>query len=243
MGKAVFKQKNGLFAVAFACNCGVMTPEQLTKLNTLVQEFEVKALKMTTRQTMLLVVEEDQVPELEKRIEQIGFIRGTFKNTIRNVKGCSGSNDLCPRAVGDALGLGIEIQTRYFGQAVPHDFKIATAGCSRGCTDPRCADFGVFCNGNNTFDVFIGGKGGGRKPAHAECLTKKVNKDNLFIILDYVLSQYRQLAIGKERINKTIERVGLDKFMPPDLKPEPVQEIEIDQAFIQMLGGQENRNN
>lgn len=233
MGTAIFKQKNALYALVAVTNCGLISVEQLDGLNRLVQAGNVKALKMTTRQTLILLAEEGDIANLTSGLESIGFRIGTFNNTIRNVKACSGNDDLCPRAIGDALGLGIAIQEKYYGQEVPHDFKIATAGCSRGCTDPLCADFGVMCKNGGSFDIYIGGKGSGRKPLHGQMLVSGVSYDQVFTSLEFVLGRYRELASGKERLHHTIERVGIDKFVPPLGTHEVTATV--DEDFLNML--------
>lgn len=234
MGTAIFQQKNGLHAIVAASECGILTPEQIQGLGRVVQEYDVQALKMSTRQTMVLLASEASIPGIVKELQNYDFHIAPFNNAIRNVKGCSGSPDLCPRALGDALGLGIEIQKRYMGKDVPHDFKIATAGCSRGCTDPLCADFGVVCHDNSTFDIYIGGKGAGKKPVHGQLLISSASYADIFSALDFVLEKYRTLAQGKERLHKTIARVGLNHFLPPHIKANEAA-ASVDAAFLDML--------
>lgn len=235
MGKAIFPQKNGLTALVVTAECGLISPEQLAVLNRLVQKYRVKALKMTTRQTLILLVAPEELAGLIREVSAVGFRIGTFTNTVRNVKGCTGNADLCPRALGNALDLGIEIQNRYYGQNTPHDFKIATAGCFRGCTDPLCADFGIICTGGDSFNVYIGGRGGGRKPVHGQLLVSRVNRDGVFTALEHVLAQYRSLAQEKERLGKTIQRVGLPPFVPPQTQP-AADPAGVDADFLKMLG-------
>lgn len=233
MGTALFKQKNNLYALVAVTDCGMITPEQLNELNRLVQTADVKALKMTTRQTLILIAEEDAIANITSDLEKIGFKIGTFNNTVRNVKACSGNDDLCPRAIGDALGLGIAIQEKFYGQEVPHDFKISTAGCTRGCTDPLCADFGVIAKNAGIFDIYVGGKGSGIKPLHGQMLVSGVSFEQVLDTLEYVLKRYRELASGKERLHHTIKRVGIDRFVPLLEKQEIAASI--DQDFLNML--------
>lgn len=236
MGTAIFKQKNALYALVAVASCGLISAEQLDGLNRLVQAANVNALKMTARQTLILLAEEDEIANLTAGLERIGFKIGVFNNAVRNVKACSGNDDLCPRAVGDALGLGIAIQEKYYGQQAPHDFKIAAAGCSRGCTDPLCADFGVMCKNSGSFDIYIGGKGSGRKPLHGQMLVSGVSYDQVFASLEFVLDRYRELASGKERLHHTIERVGMDKFAPPLGSHEAAAAV--DEDFLNMLNSE-----
>lgn len=234
MGTGIFQQKNGLYAIVAASECGILTPQQIQGLGHVVEKYDVQALKMSTRQTMLLLAPEASIPGIVEELQNYHFDIAPFNNAVRNVKACSGSPDLCPRALGDALGLGIQIQKRYMGQDVPHDFKIATAGCTRGCTDPLCADFGVICHDNSTFDIYIGGKGAGKNPVHGQLLISRASYDDVFSTLDFVLEKFRSLAQGKERLHRTIARVGLNQFLPPQIKANEAA-ASVDAAFLDML--------
>lgn len=215
MGKAIFKQNSGILGIAVAGQCGVVTPSQLKTLGELAENLGSPGLKFTTRQTIVFLVAEEHLVKAEEAIEALGLKIGAFGEQIRNVKGCCGHPNFCNRFTADALGLGIEIQEKYMGQPVPKDFKISTAGCGRGCTDPYCADFGATGAGKDSFDIYIGGRGGSPKPAHGRKIAAKVPKEKVFDVLDFVLEKYRQHGQNHERLCKTIERVGWEEFNLP----------------------------
>lgn len=238
MSQAVFKQRNGLMAVVLVTDCGLITPEKLKLLGEMTDEFAIKTFKLTTRQTIIALLPEEQVGAFTKAAEERGFKIGYFKEAVRNVKACSGSSDLCPRALGEALPLGIKLQEKFFGRELKHDFKIAVAGCHRGCTDPYCADFGVIARGNNLFDIYIGGRGGSRKPVHGVRIAEKVREDGIEEILAFILNTYNELAEPGERLCLTIERVGLEKFIPEEIIKKYKEQGEIiDQDFLKLLQG------
>ena len=215
MGHAIFRQKSGILGVAVATKCGVVTPDQLVAMGVLPQLVKVHGIKMTTRQTMVFLIDENDLAAFKAAIEDMGLTIGVFGNVVRNVKGCAGSDQLCPRSLGDAYGLGVKIQEMFMNQPTPKDFKISTAGCVRGCTDPYCADFGAICVGADTFDVYIGGRGGSKSPRHGQCLMRGASSAQVIAALKHVLEQYRQLAQPDERLCRVIDRVGLDPFMAP----------------------------
>lgn len=231
---AVFRQKSGVHAVVLAGQCGVITGEQLFKLSTYLYAINCPAVKMTTRQTLVVLVPEEKLEGLIERAKEIGLIVGKYGNVVRNVKGCCGGEGLCKRALGDALALGIEIQDKYFGQAVPKDFKISTAGCARACTDPQCADFGIIATGKNSFDLYLGGRGGSPNPLRGQLIKKSVSREDVFRVLDYVLAQYRKEGQEHERICRTIDRVGIDTFIPNDVAE---QKEAVDDEFAAFLVG------
>lgn len=215
LGQALFKQSNGLVAVDVVAACGVLTAGQFLGLAEAVKDARAGVVKLTSRQTVVVLVGESEIDAFSEKIAGFGLRISPYGNSVRCVKACSGTSDLCPRALSNALDLGIELQNKYIGQPVPKDFKISVAGCQRGCTDPYCADFGLIACGRDFYKVAIGGRGGSSKPEHGEIIMEKLHSSNVPEVLDYILAEYRKLAEPEERLCKTISRIGLQKFIPP----------------------------
>lgn len=215
MSEGIFRQRNGMIAVDVMAACGVLTPEQWAALGEAAQKNQAFRLKLTTRQTVVVVLPEERVPALLTALAAAGLKVAPYKNRVRPVKACAGHPALCPRSLADALTLGITLQEKYAGTAVPKDFKISVAGCSRGCTDPQCADFGARAAGKDRYDVFIGGCGGTVRPRHGLLLAAGVSAAQVEVLLDWVIRRYRATAQPGERLLHTLDRVGSDAFRPP----------------------------
>ena len=214
MGHAIFEQRSGIFGVGVVAPCGVIAAEQLISLGELAKRITVHGIKMTTRQTLVFLINAVDLAMFEDEIKKTGLQIGVFGNIVRNVKGCAGNDKLCQRSFGDAFGLGGKIQEQFMNQPVPKDFKISTAGCIRGCTDPCCADFGVIAVGADRFDIYIGGRGGSKVPRHGEKIIDQVSSEQVLKILDYVLEKYRELGMENERLCRVIDRCGINEFIP-----------------------------
>ncbi|MEW6698483.1 MAG: nitrite reductase [Bacillota bacterium] len=234
MGDAIFRQqRNGLYAVNIVFPGGLLTPDQLLDLARAAKDTGVWRIKCGVRQTIIAVLEEEKIPALLDKIKTLGLQIAPFGNKIRSVKACPGGADLCPRSLGPALELGIELQQNYLGQDVPKDFKISTAGCNRGCTEPYCADLGLVAKGGDKFDIIIGGRGATSRPIHGLVAIQGVRKEKVFAVVDYILAKYRFLAEPNERLCKTIERLGVETFTPPqELYREQQQETDEFAAFL-----------
>lgn len=215
MGEGVFRQKNGMVAIDIVASCGVMTPEQFSGLAELSGQCGVFRIKLTSRQTMVAVIDEDKAGGLIDALPGLGLMVSPYGNVVRAVKACPGSGALCPRAVGDALGLGIDIQNKYLGCEVPKDFKIAVAGCVRGCTDPYCADVGIVASGRGVFDVAVGGYGGSARPLHGQVIAKRISREDVFQLIDHIIERFRALGEPGEKLGRAIARIGLEPFLPP----------------------------
>jgi dissimilatory sulfite reductase (desulfoviridin) alpha/beta subunit len=215
MGEGIFRQKNGMVAIDIVASCGVLTPEQLSGLARLCEECGVFRVKLTSRQTVVAVLDESGAEKLTGALPGLGLKVSPYGNVVRAVKACAGSSALCPRSVGEALGLGIEIQDKYIGVEVPKDFKIAVAGCMRGCTDPYCADIGVIASGREVFDVAVGGFGGSARPLHGEVIARRISKESVFLLIDHVLERFKSLGEPGEKLGRAVARIGLAPFLPP----------------------------
>ncbi|MDR3562597.1 MAG: nitrite reductase [Negativicutes bacterium] len=233
MGRAIFEQRSGIFGVAVVGACGVISAEQLAGLGELTKKVTVHGMKMTTRQTLVFLISSGDLEVFRQEIEKTGLKLGVFGNIVRNVKGCAGNDDLCQRSFGDAFGLGVKIQEQFMNQETPKDFKISTAGCIRGCTDPYCADFGVVAVASDQFDVYLGGRGGSKVPRHGQRILEGISAQQVLTVLDFVLTKYRQLGVKDERLCRVIDRCGIAEFAPPaDMIPAESAELDDFSAFL-----------
>jgi dissimilatory sulfite reductase (desulfoviridin) alpha/beta subunit len=205
-----------MVALDIVTACGVLTPGQLSGLSRKLEELNAFRVKLTSRQTMVVLLEEDKAGELIEALPDLDLVLSPYGDVVRAVKACPGNSALCPRSTGEALDLGIELQKKYLGRQVPKDFKIAVAGCYRGCVDPHCADFGVVAAGKDAFDVIIGGCGGSAKPLHGKLIARKVTTGAVYSILDHVLDRFSVLAQPGEKLGRAVARLGLEQFIPPD---------------------------
>lgn len=236
VGEAIFRQKNKQMAVNVVGACGVLTPRQFTGLGKIAEEMNASGLKLTTRQTVIVLLDENQLPVFKEALQNLGLSVSPFGNAVRAVKACSGNAALCPRALTDALDTGMAIQSKYLGQPVPDDFKIAVAGCPRGCTEPYCADFGIVGCGKGRYHIVIGGRGSGANPVHGHKIIENCDQDAVIQVLDFVLDKYRTLAAPQERLCYTIARLGLEAFTPNLALAE---KNDVDEEFIAFLSADE----
>jgi dissimilatory sulfite reductase (desulfoviridin) alpha/beta subunit len=214
MGDAIFKQRSGYLGVGIVASCGVLTPTQLSGLAELAVAVDCRYCKLTTRQTLIFIIPENRLEDLRAGVTALGLKVGVFGEIVRNVKACAGNQDLCQRSLSDVFALGGELQDRFMNRPTPCDFKIALSGCQRGCTDPLCADYGVIATGNDTYDVYLGGRGGSRKPVHATRIAAGINGEGVTALLAFILERYDALAEPHERLCNTIKRTGMEAFLP-----------------------------
>lgn len=239
MGDAIFRQRSGFLGVGIVAKCGLLTVDQLTGLGELARSVDCQYCKLTTRQTLVFLIPESRLEDLRKGVAEIGLRIGVFGEIVRNVKACAGSNDLCQRSLSNVFELGSELQERFMNRPTPRDFKISVAGCHRGCTEPLCADFGIVATGDDTYNVYLGGRGSSKRPLHGTLIADGINGAGTVALLEMVLKKYAELAEPQERICGTIGRIGLKPFQPSgDFLDQYRSAAENDfLAFAGLLGG------
>lgn len=167
-------------------------------------KIQVHGIKMTSRQTIVFLINSEDLEKFKTEVKKTGLSLGVFGNVVRNVKGCAGNDDLCMRALDDAHGLGVNLQTKFMNQPVPKDFKISTAGCVRSCTDPYCADFGVIAIGKDTFSIYLGGRGGSKKLVHLQIFKRSFSTKRK----GRGLGTYSMKLIGKDYLKGYIRFIS-----------------------------------
>jgi NAD(P)H-nitrite reductase large subunit len=205
--EAIIMQTNDAYVVIPSTPAGLITGEQLAKIAELVNQGAGLA-KLTTGQRIGILTTEDKIEDVRRDLESVGLKIGPAGAAIRNVKGCPGA--LCEYAKQDALKHAIEIDNKFFGKEMPNALKISVSGCPRNCTEARSQDIG-FVGTPKGYKLYVGGKGGGNQLL-GELLDEAIQPEEMVDYVDHIINVYTKEAKGKERISRTIGRVGIDSF-------------------------------
>lgn len=185
----------------------VLDPNILRKIADVAEKYHAQALKLTTAQRIAIVGIKEE--DIDKAWEDLGMNPGASAGLcIRSVKICPATN-FCKRAQQDAVSLGLEIDKRYHGMALPSKFKIGVSGCMNSCTEPAIRDLGIVGTPKG-YNVMIGGNGG-IVPRLADVLIKDINKEEVLLVVDKVINYYKEHARNYERLGRMMERLGVDK--------------------------------
>src|SRR4029078_11367154 len=77
---------------------------------------------------------------------------------VRTVKTCVGT-DFCRFGLGDAMGVGIELERAMEGLYTPHKVKSAVTGCPRNCAEAYVKDIGLVAV-EGGWELYVGGAAG-----------------------------------------------------------------------------------
>jgi NAD(P)H-nitrite reductase large subunit len=106
----------------------------------------------------------------------------------------------------DAINAAIAIDKRLFGRATNFDVKIAVSDCMRNCSESFCADIGVI-GADGSYKLLVGGRGS-RIPFRAVQAASGIKPAELPDAVVSIVDWYQKTAKPKERLWKTLERLG-----------------------------------
>lgn len=96
---------------------------------------------------------------------------------------------------------------------VPFPLRIGFSGCSANCAEALVRDLGVVRMDGGLYDIYMGGRPGSLTPSFGQKVAEAVASDRLVLVVEALVTTYRENAKGKERLWKNIERIGLEPYL------------------------------
>ncbi len=212
-------QNDGTFSVVPRIYGGVVTPAELRRIADVADRYDVRMVKITGGQRIdLLGVPKEQLPNVWRDLEMPSG--HAYAKAVRTVKTCVGT-DFCRYGIGDAIGLGIELEQAWEGLHTPAKVKSAVSGCPRNCAEATVKDIGIVAV-EGGWEILVGGAAGGtvRK---GDLLAKVETRREAMLYATIALQYYRENADYRERWYDFVVRVGLDTVREAVLEEESGQ--------------------
>jgi len=131
------------FSIRLRIPVGNITSDQLSKISEVAREYGRGFVHLTTRQGLEIpFVSQDQIFAVSRELEKVGLGPGSCGPRVRNVVSCPGSR-WCSHGLVDSMGMGEEIDKRFFSRILPRKIKIAVSGCPNSCAKPQQNDIGL----------------------------------------------------------------------------------------------------
>jgi nitrite reductase (NADH) large subunit len=198
-------QRDGTFSVVPRIRGGVTTPDELRRIADVAERHHVPMVKITGGQRIdLLGVRKEQLPAIW---EELGMPSGhAYAKAVRTVKTCVGT-DFCRFGLGDAIGVGVELERLMEGLYTPHKVKSAVAGCPRNCSEAYVKDIGLVAV-EGGWELYVGGAAGStvRK---GDLLARVDSSEDAIVLALAFLQHYRENADYLERTYAYVERAGI----------------------------------
>jgi nitrite reductase [NAD(P)H] large subunit len=214
-------QNDGTFSVVPRIRGGVTTPAELRRIADVAERHQVRMVKITGGQRIdLLGLRKEQLPAVW---EELGMPSGhAYAKAVRTVKTCVGT-DFCRFGLGDAIGVGIELERRMEGLYTPHKVKSAVTGCPRNCAEAYVKDIGLVAV-EGGWEIYVGGAAGS-SVRKGDLLETVADGEAAIRVALAFLQHYREQAEYLERTYAYVERVGIDDVRAVVLDPERQAEL------------------
>ncbi len=204
----IIQRDQKTYAVAPHLPCGVVSPAQLRKLADIAEKYEAAALKCTSAARIAIVgLKEEDVDAVWGELEMNpGAAVGLC---VRSIKACPGTT-FCKRGVQDSLGMGLKLDQKYHGLELPGKLKMGVSGCANQCAETCIKDIGLVGR-KGGWILMVGGNGGAKARLAVE-VANDLSDATAEALVEKVIEYYREHAQGRERLGKTIDRIGLEQF-------------------------------
>ena len=104
----------------------------------------------------------------------------------------------------------MELDKRYHEKELPGKFKMAVSGCHLSCAESWVRDIGLIGK-KGGWTVVIGGNVGA-EPRIGEEIVSDLDDAEVLQVVDKLVQCYQENAEKRERLGKTIERIGMALF-------------------------------
>lgn len=199
-------QNDGTFSVVPRIRGGVTSADELRRIADVADKYEVPLIKITGGQRIdLLGIKKEQLPAIW---EELDMPSGhAYAKAVRTVKTCVGT-DFCRFGLGNAMGVGIELERAMEGLYTPHKVKGAVTGCPRNCAEAYVKDIGLVAV-EGGWEIYVGGAAGATVRKGDLLATVDTSDEAIRLSLAF-LQHYRESAEYLERTYAYIERVGIE---------------------------------
>jgi len=205
---AILQRDKKTYAIVPRTPAGMVSPEILEGIMKVVRQYNIPITKITSGQRLALVgiKKEDISPVWDALQMDVGR---AIELCLHYVQACPGTA-VCTYGQQDSLGLGLDIETFFYGYQLPAKVKIGVSGCPFCCGESYVRDIGIIGK-KKGWIVTFGGNSGGR-PRIADVLAKDLSKDEVIELMKKCLDYYKNNAKKKERTARFVARIGIEEM-------------------------------
>jgi len=207
---AILQRDKETYAIVPRIPMGVLTPEILEKLAKVARKYDVRIIKITSGQRIVLVgIKPQDVSNAWNDLElEVGPAEGLC---VHYVQACPGT-ETCKFGQGNSLGLAAKIENMYVGKKdfIPAKMKFGISGCKLNCAESFVRDIGAFAT-RQGWTVIAGGNSGGR-PRIGNVIAENLSEEKTLELVKRMLDYFAKNARQRERLPRFIERIGTEEF-------------------------------
>jgi len=204
----ILQRDKETYAVAPHIPCGVVSADTLRKIADVAEKYDASAIKITSAARIAIVgVKQDVVDQIWEELDMsAGAAVGLC---VRSIKACPGTT-FCKKGMQDSLGMGLKLDEKYHGMALPGKMKIGVSGCPNQCAETCIKDVGLVGMPKG-WKIYVGGNGGA-KPRISRQIARDLSDEEALELVDRIIEYYRNNAGKHQRIGAMIEKTGIEEF-------------------------------
>lgn len=202
-------QKDGqTYAIIPKLKLGLIDAPTLRKLADVIEKYNIPVAKITGSMRLALVGM--KADDVEPIWNDLGLEPApAVGNCIRSIQSCPGTA-VCKLGLQDSLGLGLALDEKYSGLELPSVLKIGISGCTNCCGESYVRDIGLVGKAKG-WTVIVGGYSS-RQARIGDVLVEGLSQEEALNTVDKIIAVYKEQAKERERLGKTIDRIGLEEF-------------------------------
>lgn len=201
------------FAITPHIPGGFILPDKLIKIGEVAKKYN-GVLKITSGQRILITnLKQEDLPAIWEELDMVPAVKE--QNSVKNVEICPAN--YCKRSKYPIIGIGMKISKKFHGMSLPCRTKIGVAGCRNACASTYSKDIGVLVDLDKKFFVTVGGSAG-YHPRSADIVTKGLNEQETFNLIEVILNYYNENANPGEKMGDFIDRISIENFRKEVLK-------------------------
>ena len=207
---AILQRDKETYAIAPHIPGGIITDFNLLRtIADTSEKYGAKAVKLTSAGRFAIVG--IRAEDLDQVWQELGLAPGAAVGLcVRSIKVCPGTT-FCRIGVQDAVGVGLKLDEKYHGYALPYKFKMGVSGCPNNCSESSIKDLGLVGTAKG-WRVLAGGFASGLKPRLADVIATGLNDEEALSLIDTAVEWYQHKGKAK-RLGRVIDEIGLEKFI------------------------------
>ncbi len=203
---AIIQRDKETFAIAPHIPGGIVQPAILRKIADVAEKYDA-VLKLTSAQRIAIVGIKEQ--DIDRIWEELGMKPGAAIGLcVRSIKICPGTT-FCKRGQQDAVGIGLKLDEKYHGMALPFKLKMGVSGCMNSCAEPVIKDIGLMGTSKG-YRLYAGGSSG-LMPRLGNLIAEDLSESEALELVGRIIAFYKTTN-QKKRLGRIIDEIGLDNF-------------------------------
>jgi NAD(P)H-nitrite reductase large subunit len=205
---AIVQRDKTTFAIVPHIPGGITDAATLRRITQVAERFGARSLKLTSAQRIAIIGLSEK--DLDAAWRELGLEPGAaIGMCVRSVKICPGT-DFCKRGQRDSVRLGLEMDRRYHGLALPWKLKMGISGCMNDCGEVCIKDLGLIGTPKG-WNVMVGGNGGSAPRLSLRLLEHVPDDTEALAAVDRIIGWFKAQE-RRCRLGKVVAEMGIEGF-------------------------------